>query len=207
VYRPNHFLRRMRLSVIFVWIFRVRHEQLFTCVDWLLSAKFMQCRMLWQNKTAKTVNSGTCLVLHKLEADHQTLSTDIAHAPKLVTKSWQFFQKIAANYLRRFLTAVFFNDLQQFHHKVLHQRACMHKVKFTSNLLRKLNKTSLWKIGKHILTSRTMEPTVHARGFPPNVLMWRACCNDLAISGVVTTAAIGNPLPIDFAIVTETIQL
>ena len=54
----------------------------------------------------------------------------------------------------------------------------------------------------HRLTSRTAIPTALAKGLPPNVLKWSACESVAAILGVVTTAAIGKPLPIPFAIVT-----
>ena len=41
-------------------------------------------------------------------------------------------------------------------------------------------------------------------GFPPNVLKWYALLIVCAISGVVMTAASGNPLPIPLAVVTVT---
>ena len=53
-----------------------------------------------------------------------------------------------------------------------------------------------------LLTSRTVDATAQASGLPPNVLKCCACWSDLAICGVVTTAAIGKPLPMLFAIVT-----
>ena len=52
------------------------------------------------------------------------------------------------------------------------------------------------------LTSKTADATEQAIGFPPNVLKYNACDKVLAISGVVTIAPIGNPLPIPLAIVT-----
>lgn len=54
-----------------------------------------------------------------------------------------------------------------------------------------------------LLTSSTADPTADDIGLPPYVLKWRAEDIVLAISGVVTTAAKGNPLPIPFAMVTE----
>jgi hypothetical protein len=45
-------------------------------------------------------------------------------------------------------------------------------------------------------------PTVEATGFPPNVLKCKAALIVFAMAGVVTTAAIGYPLPIPFAMVT-----
>lgn len=52
------------------------------------------------------------------------------------------------------------------------------------------------------LTSKTAMPTVEATGFPPKVLKCKAALIVLAMAGVVTTAAIGYPLPIPFAMVT-----
>lgn len=52
------------------------------------------------------------------------------------------------------------------------------------------------------LTSRTAEPTADAKGLPAKVLKCRASPSTDAISGVVTTAPIGNPLPIPLASVT-----
>lgn len=52
------------------------------------------------------------------------------------------------------------------------------------------------------LTSRTAEPTAQDIGFPPKVLKKLAALRACAISGVVTTAASGNPLPMPLAIVT-----
>ena len=52
-------------------------------------------------------------------------------------------------------------------------------------------------------TSSTEDPTAQDRGLPPYVLKWRAPPITAAISGVVTTAARGKPLPIPLAIVTE----
>ena len=46
------------------------------------------------------------------------------------------------------------------------------------------------------MASSTAEPTAQATGLPPNVLKCRACDITEAISLVVTTAAIGNPLAI-----------
>ena len=48
----------------------------------------------------------------------------------------------------------------------------------------------------HKKTCKTALPTAHATAFPPNVLKWLAPSKLLAISGVVTTAANGKPLPI-----------
>ena len=53
-----------------------------------------------------------------------------------------------------------------------------------------------------LLTSITAVPTAHDMGFPPKVLKCRALLIVAAISGVVTTAAMGNPLPIPLAMAT-----
>ena len=63
----------------------------------------------------------------------------------------------------------------------------------------------IWHSSGHVrfqLTSNTEDPTAHDSGFPPYVLKCRALPILAAISGVVTTAARGNPLPIPLAIVT-----
>jgi len=57
-------------------------------------------------------------------------------------------------------------------------------------------------LSHYSLTSRTADPTAEATGFPPYVLKWRAVPMPLAISGVVTTAARGYPLPMPFAMTT-----
>ena len=56
---------------------------------------------------------------------------------------------------------------------------------------------------KIALTSSTVDPTAQASGFPPNVLKCIALVILCAISGDVTTAASGKPLPIPLAIVTK----
>ena len=52
------------------------------------------------------------------------------------------------------------------------------------------------------ITCSTARAPAMTMGLPPNVLKWSLEARVWAISGVVTTAPIGRPLPIAFAIVT-----
>lgn len=59
-----------------------------------------------------------------------------------------------------------------------------------------------WNVHYSQLTSNTEIPTAQAMGLPPKVLKWSAWDMVLAMAGVVTTAAKGNPLPMLLAMVT-----